>query len=171
MKLKALSLGVVLLASQVGAQDWTGFYVGGQIGNANVDTSLMGVDGSDVIGGLIAGYDYDLGTWVIGGGIDYDWSDTDLSGAATVERVFRLKAHAGYKINDGLLYGVGGYADAETDTLGSSDGWFLGAGYEHRVTDQISVGGEILYHEFDDFNNTGIDVDATTIQLRATFRF
>ncbi|WP_299352402.1 porin family protein [uncultured Shimia sp.] len=174
VRMMALSLGMGLAAGVASAQstpDWSGFYIGGQIGNASVDTSLAGVDGSDVIGGLVAGYDLDLGTWVVGAGFDYDWSSTDLSGAATLEEVWRLKARAGYKVNQGLVYGVGGYADASTDTLGSDGGWFLGAGYEHRINDSFSIGGELLYHEFGNFNGTGIDVDATTIQIRAAFRF
>ena len=60
---------------------------------------------------------------------------------------------------------------ADTDNLGDEDGWFAGGGYEYLVTDNVSVGGEVLYHEFDDFDNSGTDVDATTVQARATFRF
>lgn len=39
------------------------------------------------------------------------------------------------------------------------------------LTDSFALGGEILYHEFDNFNGSGIDVDATTVQMRGTFRF
>lgn len=77
----------------------------------------------------------------------------------------------GYKIGRGLLYGTGGYAWADTDALNDDDGWFVGGGYEHLVTDNIAIGGEVLYHQFDDFGNTGADLDATTVQARATFRF
>lgn len=173
-KMLAATVGLTLAAGQATAQslnDWTGYYVGGQIGYVDVGTSLAGVDGSDAIGGLIAGYDYDFGTWVLGGGVDYDWSNTNLSGAATVENVWRLKLRAGYKVNNGLIYGVGGYADAKTDTLGSDDGWFVGAGYEHRINSSFSIAGELLYHEFDNFNSSGVDVDATTLQIRAAFGF
>ena len=173
-RLLAATVGLGLAAGQASAQsldDWTGFYVGGQIGYADVGTSIAGVDGSDAIGGLIAGYDYDFGTWVVGGGVDYDWTNTDLSGAATVEDVWRLKLRAGYKVDDGLIYGVGGYAEASTDTLGSDDGWFVGAGYEHRINSSFSIAAELLYHDFGNFNSTGIDVDATTFQIRAAFRF
>lgn len=156
--------------------DWTGFYGGGQLGFASVDTDA-GVDGSGMIGGLTAGYDYDLGNnWVLGAGLDYDFADVDLEDGAgttvgTLEEVFRAKLRGGYKIGDGLLYGTGGYAHADTDNLGSDDGWFAGAGYEHMVTQNVSVGGEVLYHQFDNFDGSGIDVDATTVQARATFRF
>lgn len=39
------------------------------------------------------------------------------------------------------------------------------------ITETFSLGGEVLYHEFDNINNTPVDVDATTVQARATFRF
>lgn len=152
--------------------NWTGFYAGGQLGYANVDTNVAGVDGDDLIGGLIMGYDYDMGDWVIGGGIDYDWADISLSPAATnVERVWRAKVRAGAKIGNGLLYGTGGYANADTNNIGDADGYFIGAGYEHMVAENFSVGGEVLYHEFDDFGATTTDADATTVQVRAAYRF
>lgn len=154
-----------------GTPNWTGGYVGGQLGWGNVDTNVPGVDGDDVIGGIVAGYDYDFGDWVIGGGLDYDFADIDLGGAADLENVLRVKARAGYKIGNGLLYGTGGWAQAETDTLGADDGYFVGAGYEHLVSNNFAVGGEVLYHEFDNYNSSGIDVEATTVQLRGTFRF
>ncbi|TMV10289.1 porin family protein [Ruegeria sediminis] len=151
--------------------EWTGFFVGGQLGYVGVDTSLSGIDGDDWIGGLNLGYDYDFGTWVLGGGFDYDWTDVSLGSGVSVDDVWRLRVRAGYKIQDGLLYGVGGYAEASTNTLGSDDGWFIGGGYEHVVYDDFTVSGEILYHEFNNFNGTGVDVDATTVQVRAAFRF
>ena len=151
--------------------DWTGFYGGVQLGYADIDTNVSGSNG-DVIGGLIAGYDFDLGNWVVGGGLDYDFADISVAnGAADVESVFRAKLRGGYKLGDGLLYGTGGYALADTDTLGSDDGYFIGAGYEHLLTQSLSVGGEVLYHEFESYNSTPVDVDATTVQIRGTFRF
>jgi len=158
--------------------NWTGFYAGGQLGWANVDpdTSLLDDDDS-LIGGLTAGYDFDLQNgFVLGAGIDYDFLDADLNAAdtgdtvATAEEAFRAKLRGGYKIGRGLAYATGGYAWADTDNLGSDDGYFVGAGYEHMVTDQVSLGGEVLYHEFEDFDG-GADVEATTVQARATFRF
>ncbi|WP_170751914.1 outer membrane protein [Ruegeria lacuscaerulensis] len=164
-----------LAAGSAAAQssgNWTGFYGGLQVGYADIDTNVSGIDGDGAIGGIILGYDYDLGDWVVGGGFDYDWTDVDLGGAATVEDVWRIKARAGYKVTSvGLLYGIGGYAEAGTDNLSSDNGWFIGAGYEQIVAPNVSIGGEILYHEFNDFNSSGVDVDATTFQARAAYRF
>lgn len=152
--------------------NWTGFYGGVQLGYADIDTSVSGVNGDGVIGGIILGYDYDLSDWVVGLGFDYDWTGIEVTSGVEVEDVWRIKARAGYKVRStGLLYGVGGFAEAGTDNLGSEDGWFIGAGYEQIVAPNISVGGEILYHEFDNFDRSGIDVDATTVQVRAAYRF
>jgi len=151
--------------------DWTGFYGGAQLGYGDVDTSVPGVSGDDFIGGLTLGYDYDLGDWVVGGALDYDWADITLAPGASVENVFRAKLRGGYKIGDGLIYATGGYAEVQTDTLGDDDGYFIGAGYEHLIADNFSLGGEILYHDINNFNSTPTDVEATTVQVRGTFRF
>lgn len=151
--------------------DWTGFYAGGQLGYGNVDTNVPGVDGDDVIGGLTFGYDYDLGNWVVGAGMDYDFADITLAPGNSLERVYRVKARGGYKVGDGLIYGTGGYANADVSGIGDDDGYFVGAGYEHMISQNVSLGGEVLYHEFDNFQSTGTDVEATTVQLRGTFRF
>ncbi|MCG7495114.1 outer membrane protein [Thalassobius sp. Cn5-15] len=150
------------------AAPWTGGYVGLNLGYADIEAGALDADGGFY--GLSAGYDYDLGDWVIGGGIDYDRLDIDLGGN-DVESAARLKVRAGYDLGDGLLYGTAGAVRIDVDTLGDDTGYFIGAGYEHRVTDQVSVGGEILYHEVDDFNGSGVDVEATTIAAKVNFRF
>lgn len=172
-KTPLLAAFTTLLAVPATAQsldDFTGFYAGAQLGYASVDTDI-GLDGSDWIGGIIFGYDYDFGDWVIGAGFDYDWADVDIGGAATLEDVWRVKVRGGYNFDNSLIYATIGYADAGTDTLGSSDGWLGGIGYEYRIRSDLSIGAELLYHEFDNFNNTGVDVDATTLQFRASYRF
>ncbi|MEO0751954.1 MAG: outer membrane beta-barrel protein [Pseudomonadota bacterium] len=152
-------------------QDWTGFYGGVQLGYANIDTNVPGVDGDGFIGGLIAGYDYDFGTFVLGGGLDYDFSDITLTPGVNVDNVFRAKVRGGVELGNGLLYATGGYAQADASLLGTEDGYFIGAGYDYLINDQFSVGGEVLYHEFNNYGPTTIDVEATTFQIRGAFRF
>ncbi|WP_420558308.1 outer membrane protein [Roseovarius sp.] len=154
--------------------NWTGLYGGAQLGYNNLDSNISGGDDA-VIGGLFVGYDYDFGDFVLGSSIDYDFTDAEVSTAPNpqvdLENIFRAKLRAGYKLGNGLIYGTGGYAKAYTDNLGDDDGYFVGAGYETMVTDNFSLGGELLYHEFDNFNGTNADVEPTTVQLRGTFRF
>ncbi len=147
--------------------DWTGAYGGLSLGYA--DTSTTGASDSGALYGLSMGYDYDLGNWVMGGGIDYDWTDLNLGGA-NVDNVARLKLRAGYDMGNGLLYGTGGMAKAYT-SVGDDTGWFAGLGYEHKLTQNVSLGGEVLYHQFDDFAGTGNDIDATTIAIKTNYRF
>lgn len=164
--------------------NWTGFYAGGELGYANVKGKVSGFGSDDeggLIGGLVAGYDYDLGDWVVGAGLDYDWTDVSFSDpgySLKADSIWRVKVRGGYKIGNGLLYATAGYAQMKIkETLGgasysgSDDGYFVGAGYDHMVTDNMAIGGELLYHDFDNFKSSGVDFEAVTAQVRATFRF
>lgn len=160
-------------------RDWTGGYAGLQLGYADVDAGTLAdgtrLTGDDVIGGLTLGYDWQFGNFVAGVGVDADIADIGVGtvpglGDLTLERVYRLKARAGYSFGNGLLYATGGGVGADVDGLGYDTGYFVGAGYEHMVTNNISLGGEVLYHEFDNFKDT-TDIDATTFQIRANYRF
>ncbi len=153
--------------------DWTGFYAGGEIGWANIDTDTPGIDGDDVIGGVTFGYDYDFGTWVLGGALDYDWADITISSVpnTTVDSIFRAKLRGGRKVGNGLVYATGGYTQLDTNLFGSDDGYFIGAGYDHLIGDNFALGGEVLWHRIDNFASTASDADAVTIQIRGSFRF
>lgn len=37
--------------------------------------------------------------------------------------------------------------------------------------DQFSVGAEVLVHEFEDMDDTGVDVEFTTAMLRVSYHF
>ncbi|MDA3859227.1 MAG: porin family protein [Roseovarius sp.] len=150
--------------------NWTGFYAGGEIGYADFDAT-PGASDDGLIGGVILGYDYDIGNnFVVGGGLDYDFSDVTI-GTTDIEEVFRAKLRGGYKIGNGLLYGTGGYTFASTNNSGTDDGYVVGGGYEHMLSPNFSVGGEVLYHDYGSFNNSGSDLDGTTAQIRASLRF
>lgn len=155
--------------------DWTGWYGGVSLGYADVSSGGV-ANGSGVIGGVLGGYRYDFGQWVLGAEVDYDWAGFDLNDAGTssLDAIYRFKIQAGADIGQTFLYGTAGIARADTtiDNVSiNSNGWVAGVGADYAVTDQWLVGGEILYNEFDDFGNSGIDGDGTTFKLRAAFRF
>ncbi|MGB7241585.1 MAG: porin [Sulfitobacter sp.] len=151
--------------------DWGGFYGGLQLGRIDVDTDGGAVlSGDDALYGLHAGYNWDLGTWVVGVEADYDFTDVDLGGAATVDSVARLKLRGGYDFGRTLVYATVGAARVDT-SLGNETGEAYGLGVSYQLTDQWIVGGEYLAHNFDDINGSGVNADADTLSLRASFRF
>lgn len=151
--------------------DWTGFYGGAQIGYADIDGDAD-LEGDDAFFGLHAGYDYDFGSFVLGGEIDYDATNVDLNdGAAEIDSVARLKLRGGYDLGNTLIYATAGVAQADT-SVGDETGQFIGVGVTHRIGDSYSIGAELLEHRFDDIGGTeGADVDATTFTLRGSYRF
>ncbi len=154
------------------SHDWTGGYVGGQLGYS--DGSYGGLNGNNGTYGVRAGYDWDFGKWVLGAGLDWDKVDTDLGGGTNIDSITRLKVRAGADLGRTLVYATAGGAHAKADIAGvgrSDNGWFAGIGAEYAINDRWSVGGEVLTNQFDDFDNTGSDLEATTATVNVGFRF
>ncbi len=156
--------------------DWSGAYVGGQIGYGDTDTTGGALDGHGMLGGVHAGYRWDMGSFVAGVELDHDATNIDLgvTPGDTLDAVTRLKLTAGTEMGNALLYGALGGAHASA-TVGGADlsdsGYFLGAGVTYALTDSWTVGGELLQHKFSDFDGSGVDLDATTVTARVGFRF
>ena len=159
----------------VPASDWSGFYAGAQLGYGDVDSNGAGLDGNGFLGGIHGGYRWDFGQFVFGTELDYDATDISLAGGtSSLDDVTRVKLIGGADLGSSLLYATTGAAYA-TATIGpvarSDDGWFYGAGVTHAINDQWTIGGELLQHNFDNFDGTGVDLDALTATARVSFRF
>jgi outer membrane immunogenic protein len=172
---------------------WAGGYVGGQLGwtfgdfSFDTATDINSYDSDNFIGGLTAGYLWQVGTnWYIGPEFQYDFTDvtvTDADGnSASFDQIARLKLIVGYELGNGLLYASGGVAysdfdavDSIGDTIGILSGddfsHVLGLGYDYRVGDNWTVGGEYQYHSFSGIGEGGGDVDVSTLQIKATYRY
>jgi outer membrane immunogenic protein len=176
------------VAASTSSSNWTGFYAGGQIAYLNGDLGNSPGDLLEFSGtayGLHAGYNYDLGQFVVGGELEYDAGDVRvdvLGGVDTginIDSILRLKARGGYDLGRTLVYGTVGFAQARTsvDTgleppPGKADGYFGGVGVAFMPSDHFIVGGEILRHEFDGFeNDPTTDPSATTVSLRLSYKF
>lgn len=157
--------------------DWTGFYAGAQLGYADIDSNGAGLDGDGAIGGIHAGYRYDFGQFVAGAEIDYDTANVDLEpddSDNSLDDVARLKLIGGAEFGRSLVYATAGAARASATVGGdelSDNGYFLGAGFDYAVSDRVTVGGEVLQHQFDDFDDSGVDLDATTVRAKVSLRF
>ncbi|URF46998.1 outer membrane protein [Dinoroseobacter shibae] len=161
---------------------WAGGYIGAQLGYAygdfDIDAAIDGDDNDDgFIGGLTAGYLFDVGSgWYVGPEVQYDWADLEITedggDTASFDEIARLKLIVGREIGNGLLYGTAGIAYGSLDSAGdvfdgidgSDTNWLLGLGYDYRVGDNWTVGGEYMYHSFD-------DVDLNTLHIKAAYRF
>lgn len=164
---------VVTVAPDV---DWTGFYGGAALGYADVGSTGDVLNGSGFLGGVLAGYRMDWGQWVGGVEADYDWSGIDLGDTdlGSLDAVGRLKLQVGYDMGRTLVYGTGGWAYGDATVAGASLsdwGWVAGVGVDYMVNEAWLVGAEVLYHDFSNFDDTGIDLNATTIKARVAYRF
>jgi outer membrane immunogenic protein len=175
---------VVITSPPPPPASWEGGYIGGQLGYAYGDFSLDldGFDNNNIIGGITAGYLWSLGSgWYLGPEFQYDWTDLtvtdpDTSETASLDQMARLKLIVGYEVGDGLLFGSAGFAytslDGPADFFdGSSDGYSLGIGYDWRLNDSWTLGGEYIYNSFDGIGSSGGDVDVNTVYVRAMYRF
>ncbi len=154
--------------------DWTGFYAGAGLGYGTLEAEGFADDTEDYTYGLHAGYLYDMGTFVLGGELEYDATEiTDATTGINLDGVARAKVRAGYDAGQWLPYVTAGAAQAYTSgALEANDtGYFAGVGVDYQVTQSIRVGAELLRHQFDDFNGTGTDIDANTAAVRVGFRF
>lgn len=154
--------------------DWTGFYAGAQIGYGDFGANTGIPNANGTIYGVHAGYMWDMGTWVWGIEGDYDGADVTFVTGEDVDYVARLKFRAGYDAGRTLIYATAGPAWMKVSNAGvdlSDGGWFAGVGLGTALGNQWIVGAEILAHQFDNFDGTGVDLDATTVTLRASYRF
>lgn len=174
-----------VVAAPVVAPFWEGGYVGAQIGYAYGDFDIGdAIDGDDnddgFVGGITAGYLWSLNNgWYLGPEFQYDWADleitdSDSGDSISFDEMARLKLIVGKEVaqGQGLFYGSGGIAYGSLDNAGdifdgfdgSDTNWVLGFGYDHRVGENWTIGGEYQYHDFDDIN-------VNTLHLKAAYRF
>ena len=153
----------------VPAFTWTGFYVGVNAGygwNTNNDdvfvpgVGFVGNGGSDggFVGGGQIGYNYQMGSFVIGAEADIQWADLGrgrrndfgflgFDNGHDNEFFGTVRARAGVALDRALLYVTGGLAYGDSDA-----GWTLGAGVEYAFTDNLTAKIEGLYVSLDGHN-------------------
>jgi predicted porin len=170
-KLLSAVLALAAAAGPVAAGDWTGASGGFQFSVLGGEASGGAEgDGSGGLAGVHAGYDVDFGRFVLGAEVDLDFGAIDLGDGAEVDSLTRLKLRAGADLGRTFVYGTAGLARAET-SLGTGEGGFAGVGAGWQVGARMTVGGEVLYQQFEDIDGSGVDVEATTATARVTFRF
>lgn len=170
---------VVIAAAPI--SDWTGGYVGLQFGTTLDSTITLAGTPNDLeadVYGVFGGYRFDLGTFVVGGELDYMVGEGDLTSPGAfsfdIDQLVRLGIEGGYDLGNALAYATVGLAQIEiTDQFGTSDdssGYFYGIGADIRVTDRVTIGAELLQHEFEDFGFPN-ELEILTFGLNVAFTF
>ncbi|MEO9864303.1 MAG: outer membrane beta-barrel protein [Yoonia sp.] len=151
--------------------DWSGAYGGLSLGYGDVDADGVTGDFEGTTFGGHIGYNYDMGNVVLGAELEAVGTDDFVNDATglELEQVLRAKVRAGYDAGAYLPYVTAGVAQATVN--GDEDnGYFYGLGVDYALSDSFTVGGEVLRHEFEDFNG-GADITADTVGLRVSYNF
>jgi outer membrane immunogenic protein len=163
---------------------WTGFYLGAAVGAAGLSTDYRVASGfsgescfcdggkgsgGGALAGVTAGYNYQMGTVVLGVEADYSWSNAGNSGqgggmpAASSEMTGfgTVRGRVGYAFDRALIYATGGLAFAHFNQSsvncflnsggcmatfsGNRTGWTAGGGIEYALNNHFSVKAEALW--------------------------
>jgi outer membrane immunogenic protein len=186
------------------AYNWTGFYIGGHIGYGW--STLTGTDPTDgtvsnaklkgILGGGQLGYNYQIGSIVLGIEGDFSIADVKLAnndpfgfggGSIVVKNDYfaTVAGRIGYAFDRALWYAKGGGAftrdkwdfnDGAGNTLSgrfNRTGWMAGAGLEYAVWDNWSAKLEYNYLSFSGMDQhisdpTGLTTfDANNVSLKS----
>ena len=186
------------------AYDWTGFYIGGHVGYGWAEKSWRDGFGLDIaheasgfLGGAQAGFNYQIGQFVLGAEGDWSWSDMKGSssvGAANfntnVNWTATLTGRAGIAFDRLLVYAKGGaawakdrystnaYALLGSELTDTRLGWTVGAGLEYAFAPQWTAKLEYNYMDFGTRSvsfapgtSTDIDQQVHAIKLGVNYKF
>ncbi len=158
----------VLPASGV---DWTGFSVGLELGYA------PDVEGSSgPIYGAKFGWDYDFGKVIIGYFLQYTRTNLDIDPGFELGSYKRFGARGGIDSGLNMYYASAGYAELDTHASGNinpgeGDGYFVSLGYERFIREEVTLGAELVYSEYSDFERDFKDLGVTTLSFSLNYRF
>ena len=170
---------------------WTGFYVGVNAGYGWSDDDNDAValadedDDGGFLGGAQVGYNYQIGSFVVGLEGDIQYVDFGREGVfnfrdeqgnarqgefESSDWFGTVRARAGVAFGQALIYATGGFAFADDAT-----GWTAGGGVEYAFTNNLSAKIEGLYVSLDADNDDGFDfdndVDFGVVRAGLNFRF
>jgi outer membrane immunogenic protein len=164
---------------------WSGFYVGVNAGYGWSNNDFDAIDLADedddggFVGGAQVGYNYQIGSFVVGleGDIQYidfggaTFRDTDgiLREAGIDDWFGTARARAGVAFDRALIYATGGFAFAD-----DANGWTVGGGLEYAFTNNLSAKVEGLYVNLDnddDFPGFDGETDFGVVRAGLNFRF
>jgi outer membrane immunogenic protein len=177
--------------------NWNGFYIGGHVGLGDSSLGDDGGGGDGFLGGVQAGYNYQINQLVFGAEGQISWTDMEQSvpvGAirsTEIDWIASIAGRVGYAFGNALVYGKAGIAFLDwssnvavsgptrvVSTGNTEAGWVIGAGLEYGFTPNWSAKIEYNFNRFEDvaggfFAGTGIhnDVDIHVVKGGINYRF
>jgi outer membrane immunogenic protein len=168
---------------------WTGGYAGVNVGygwgDFNGGAAAITGNNSGWLGGVQAGYNYQMNQIVLG--VEADWQLSNLEsnivggGTATVDNFGTVRARVGVAVDRFMPYLTGGYAfgNATVDPAGIAaesnfhHGWVIGAGVEYAWTDNLTTKIEGLWLNLADerYGNVPVRAGYEGAVLRAGLNF
>lgn len=144
-----------------GPHDWSGNYVGAQIGASSSSFPSPFSSRTDVLVGVVAGKNMQSGNVVFGGELEGNFAEAEhrIGNGGRLQQSWNgnLKAKVGYAFDKTMVYGTAGYGVTRFKPKGdttSAPGWeggaLIGAGVEHALSGPISVKAEYNYQRFND---------------------
>jgi outer membrane immunogenic protein len=156
-------------------RDWTGAYAGTTLGFGKFRASGGNTDGNQGIVGLNAGYRYDFGSMVLGGELGYSKNDIGIKGGDNqINSTFSAALSLGADLGQTLVYVAGGASRANAEiggVKGTDSGYFAGIGADYALNDQWTIGGEVIASKYNDFKNSGINLNDTSLVMKVDYNF
>jgi outer membrane immunogenic protein len=177
----ALAVSATPVFAQESTNDnMTGAYFGVITGydSVTIDDGTVAESQDDLMYGLVTGYDYDMGSVVLGVEAEYADSSVEqrVDDVLTTGDSFALKAstdlyagiRAGFKASDkALVYLKGGFTtgrakleyDDGVDTTSESDnlnGYRVGVGAEVDLVANVTIRAEYRYSDYGDYSYQGV---------------
>lgn len=158
--------------------NWTGWFVGGQIGAGNGDHDRVtaaasnSYDSSGIIGGLHVGYNWQARGSSLVWGIEADINAANIKGddagfggfvdESTLRWAGSIRGRLGIANNNWLFYGTAGWAFGRIRHFNSGgaplnndadvDGWTAGAGIEWAFAPRWTTRIEYRYYDLGDYS-------------------
>jgi len=184
MKNTIVAVALALCASAASAQDWSGPYIGASLGQGSGEVGVppSGLDTLDsgTVYGLFAGYNMQRNNMVYGAELAFQSGEIKSLAFPTqgIDRLMDLKGRFGYAAGPGLVYGVLGYSTnrvfVASGATSDGSGFSYGIGYDYRINDAFTIGGELLSRKMQNDATAAIlelEPDVSTFTVRAGMKF
>ncbi|MBB4094300.1 porin family protein [Ochrobactrum pecoris] len=144
-----------------GPHDWSGNYIGAQIGASSSKFPSPFTNRTGALGGVVVGKNMQSGNVVFGAELEGNFAEAEhrIGHGGSLQQSWNgnAKGKVGYAFDKTLVYGTAGYGvtrfkakDNTTSAPGWEGGALVGAGVEQALSGPLSVKAEYDFQRFSD---------------------